>query len=115
VVTNIKNVGNLAASSFSLTPGPCVQSSSGSSSGSPQDLCSRIAVSITSGARPIYSGTAAALGSVGAIDLLARLGLPKMLPGQQVPFTVTTTFDASLGNAYQGLDVSQPMTWTFSA
>lgn len=114
VVTNIQDVGTVAASSFSLTLGACVQSMTGASSGSATDLCSKIAVSIVSGASTIFSGTAAALGGIGTIDLLSQLGLAKVRPGPQIPFTVTTTMDASVGNSYQGLNVSQPMTWTFS-
>jgi hypothetical protein len=115
VVTNIKNVGTVAASSFALTAGPCVQSAAGPASGSATDFCSKFAVSITSGSSSIFSGTAATLGSAGGIDVLARLGLPKVQVGLQIPITVTTTMDASVGNSYQGLTVSQPMTWTFTA
>ena len=116
VVSYIQDVGTVAASSFSLTPGACVQSVAGATSGSATDLCSRIAVSIVSGASIVFSGTAAELGGVGTIDLLSRLGLAKVQPGgPQIPFTVTTTMDASVDNSYQGLEVSQPMTWTFSS
>jgi hypothetical protein len=113
--TYIRNVGSLAASSFALTPGACVQSAPGPVSGSATDLCSKISVSITSGSATIFSGTAAGLGSVGAIDVLAQLGLPRFPAGYQAPFTVTTRMDAAVDNSYQGLMVSQPMTWTFSA
>jgi hypothetical protein len=115
VVTYIQNVGTAAASSFSLTPGPCAQSATGAVSGTATDLCSRIAVSIMSGPTTIFTGTAAALGGAGAIDVLSRLGLPKYQSGLQVTFTVTTKVDAGVDNSYQGLKVTQPMTWTFGA
>ena len=115
VVTYIRNIGTIAASSFSLTPGVCVQSATGTFSGSATDFCSKIAVSITSDLTTIFDGTAATLGSVGAIDVLSRLGLARVQPGLQITFTVTTTMDATVDNSYQGLKVSQPMTWTFSA
>jgi hypothetical protein len=115
VVTYIKNVGTAAASSFALTTGACVQSSAGGLSGSATDFCSKVSVTITSGATTLFTGTAAALGGVGPVDLLLRLGLSKFPAGLQVNFTVTTTMDASLDNRYQGLKVSQPMTWTFGA
>jgi hypothetical protein len=115
VVTYIRNVGTIAASAFSLTPGGCLQSAIGPSSGSATDLCSKIAVSITSGSSTIFSGTAATLGGVGTIDVLSRLGLARVQVGLQIPFTVTTTMDPTVDNSYQGLKVSQPMTWTFSA
>jgi len=115
VVTYIRNIGTITASSFSLTPGVCVQSATGTLSGSATDFCSKIAVSITSGSTTIVNGTAATLGSVGAIDVLSRLGLARVQPGLQITFTVTTTMDPTVDNSYQGLRVSQPVTWTFSA
>ena len=115
VVTYIRNIGTITASSFSLTPGVCVQSATGTLSGSATDFCSKLAVSITSGLTAIFSGTAESLGHVGTIDLLSRLGLARVQPGLQITFTVTTTMDPTVDNSYQGLRVSQPMTWTFSA
>ena len=115
VVTYIKNVGTASASSFALVPGPCVQSATGALSGSATDFCSKIGVTIASGPTGIFSGTAAALGGVGSIDLLSKLGLAKYTAGLQVTFTVTTKMDASVDNSYQGLKVTQPMTWTFGA
>ena len=115
IVTYIRNVGTVAASSFSLTPGVCVQSAAGALPGSAADFCSKIAVSITSDLTTIFDGTAATLGSVGAIDVLSRLGLARVQPGLQITFTVTTTMDPTVDNSYQGLKVSQPMTWTYGA
>jgi hypothetical protein len=115
VVTYIRNAGTAAASSFALTPGPCVQSPTGDVSGTATDFCSKIFVSIASGPTSIFNGTASTLGSAGAIDVLAKLGLPKYQSGLQVTFTVTTRMDASVDNTYQGLKVTQPMTWTFGA
>ncbi len=114
-VTYIKNIGTVDASIFALTPGACVQTASGSAAGTATDLCSKITVTITSGAATIFSGTAAALGSGGPIDLLAKTGIPKLSAGAQKDFTVTATIDAAVGNPYQGLRVSQPMTWAFSS
>ena len=115
IVTYIRNVGTVAAASFSLTPGVCLQSATGTRPGSATDFCSRISVSITSDAATIFSGTAETLGAAGTIDVLSRLGLARVEPGQQTPLTVTTTMDPAVDNSYQGLKVSQPLTWTFSA
>jgi hypothetical protein len=115
VVTYIRNVGTVAASSFSLTAGPCVQSAAGPASGSATDFCSKFAVTITSGTSTIFSGTAATLATAGSIDVLAKVGLPKVQTGVQVPVTVTTTLDPAVGNSYQGLTVSQALSWTFTA
>ena len=115
VVASIRNVGAVAAAAFSLTPGACVQAATAPSSGSATDFCSRISVSITSDAATIFSGTAETLGAAGTIDVLSRLGLARVEPGQQTPLTVTTTMDPAVDNSYQGLKVWQPLTWTFSA
>jgi hypothetical protein len=115
VVTYIRNIGTIPAASFSLTPGVCVQSATGTRPGSATDFCSKISVSITSGLTAIFSGTAAALGGVGPIDVLSRLGLARVEAGQQTPLTVTTTMDPTVDNSYQGLKVSQSMTWTYGA
>jgi hypothetical protein len=115
IVTYIKNIGSVAAASFSLTPGACVQSATGTRPGTATDFCSKISVSITSGSSSIFSGTAATLGGVGAIDVLSRLGLPRIAAGQQTPISVTTTMDPTVDNSYQGLKVSQPITWAYEA
>ena len=114
-VTNIKNVGTVDATTFALTPGACVQSANGAVVGTAVDLCSKINVTITSGAATIFTGTAAALGAGGPIDVLAKLGALKLTAGSQRAFTVTATVDPSLGNTYQGLRVSQPTTWAFTS
>ena len=113
-VINIKNVGTVDASSFSLTPGACAQSINGSVNGSAGDLCSKITVTVTSGASTIYSGTAAAM-NAGAIDVLAKTASAGVAPGATVPITFAVKLDAAVGNTYQGLKVSQPMTWAFGA
>ena len=115
IVTYIQDVGTVAASSFSLTPGACLQSVTGTPSGSATGFCSKFAVSITSGSATIFSGTAETLSQVGTIDVLSQLGLAKVQPGIPITFTVTTTMDPTVDNSYQGLKVSQPLTWTFSA
>jgi len=115
VVTYIRNIGTVAASTFSLTPGACLQSLIGTPSDPARDFCSKFAVSITSGSATIFSGTAETLGHVGTIDVLSQLGLAKVQPGIPITFRVTTTMDPSVDNSYQGLKVSQPLTWTFSA
>lgn len=106
----IKNSGTTAANTFTLTPGACTQSANGAQSGAATDFCAKLNVVITSGATTIFSGTAATLASGGAIALPGPVA-----PGQVVPFTFTTTVDASVDNSYQGLAASQPLTWAFAA
>ncbi len=110
----IRNAGTVDATSFSLTPGACAQSNNGTTNGSAADLCSRITVVVTSGSSTLYSGTAAAMNTA-AIDVLAKTGASSVPAGGTVPITFAVKADAALGNTYQGLKISQPMTWAFGA
>jgi hypothetical protein len=117
VVTNItiKNTGSVAATSFSLTPGACGQSNNGLANGTALDLCTKMNVVIKSGTTPVFTGTAATLASGGVIDINLKLAQASVAAGGSVPLTFTVTLDTSAGNTYQGLKVSQPMTWAFGA
>lgn len=110
---SIKNTGSIDASSFSLTPSACTQANNGTANGTAIDLCSKIKVVIKSGTTEIFSGTAASLASGGVIDLVAKVGT--VAAGDSVPFSFDVTLDSSVDNTYQGLKVSQPLTWTFGA
>lgn len=114
---NLQNTGSVAATSFSLTPGACSQSSvpGATLAGSANDLCSKVKVAVKSGSSTIYTGTAAGLQTGGAVDLLAKLGKANIAANESVPITFEVSLDASAGASYQGLQVSQPLTWTFGA
>jgi hypothetical protein len=114
---NIKDTGTVNASSFSLTPGLCTQTANGNTSvTAPTDLCTKIKIVIMSGTHEIFNGTAASLYTLGVIDVNLKLGVPSIVAGAvATPFVFTVTLDSSVGNAYQGLKVSQPLTWTFGA
>jgi len=114
---NIKDTGTANASSFSLTPGICTQSANGNTSATaPTDLCSKIKIVITSGTHEIFNGTAASFYTAGVIDVNIKLGASSIVAGAAAtPFIFAVTLDSSVGNPYQGLKVSQPLTWTFGA
>jgi hypothetical protein len=112
---NIKNTGSVGASSFALTPGACTQSNNGTANGTATDLCSKINILIKSGATTIFSGTATAFNTAGVVDLDQKLALVTIPAGSSTPFVFSVTLDTSAGNTYQGLKVSQPMTWAFGA
>lgn len=114
-LTYIKNMGSVDAATFAFAPAACVQSPSEAGAGTATDLCSKITVSITSGATSIFSGSAQSLAAGGPIDVLSKLGIAKIAPGSEIGFTVTAKIDGTLSNAYQGLKLSQPMTWIFSS
>lgn len=111
---NIKNAGTADAKAFTLTPGACAQSNNGTPNGSATDLCTKITVLVTSGSTTVYSGTLAGFNAA-AINILTKLSTTAVSAGTTVPFTFAVTLPAGLGNTYAGLQVSQPLTWNFSA
>ncbi|MCM3613228.1 hypothetical protein M3672_02090 [Microbacterium enclense] len=110
---SIKNIGTAGASSFTLTPGSCTQSANGTPTGSATDMCSKMTLVVTSGSTTIYSGSLSAFAS--GVDILSKLGTTSVAPSATVPFSFAVTLPSGLGNAYAGLQVSQPLTWNFSA
>jgi hypothetical protein len=107
----ITNTGTITANTFTLTPGACSQT--GTVTGSATDLCSKMTVVISSGSNTLYTGSLDGLYSGGAIDLKAKLGT--QAPNSPVSISFVVTVPSSLGNTYQGLGVSQALTWTFSS
>lgn len=103
----IKNVGTVAATSFSLAPGACTQSTPTSSTGNATDLCAKLHVKITTGATTVYDGTADAFKTAQA---LTPLGV-----GASASYTFSVSLDSAADSSYQGLQASQPLTWTFQA
>lgn len=113
---NIANTGNIPATQFTLAGGTCTQSavSGASTSGTATDLCSKVNIVVKSGDTVIFQGTAAAFqGSTS--DILGKLGKSSVAAGESIPLTVSAQLDASAGATYQGLQISQPMTWTFQS
>ena len=110
----IKNAGSVPAASFSLQGGACAQSTNGTTNGGASDVCSKYNVVIKSGSTTIYTGTAAGFASQN-LNIVQLLGNNPIAAGATVPFTFTVTLDANAGNAYQGMKISQPMTWTFGS
>lgn len=109
----IKNTGTVAASAFNLSPAACAQSNNGPVNGTATDLCSKVTLVVTSGSSTIYSGTLAAFNA--PVDILAKTAASSVPAGTTVPFTFAVTVPAATGNTYSGLQLSQPLTWTFSS
>lgn len=114
VSISIKNTGSIPATAFTLAGGACTQSTNGTANGTATDLCAKYNIVIRSGTTAIYSGTAAGFATQN-LNLLTLLTSSSIAPGASVPFTFTATLDSSAGNTYQGLKISQPMTWNFQA
>lgn len=110
---SIKNTGTVAASTFTLSPTACTQTTNGTVNGSATDFCTQLSVVIKSGATAVFSGTATGLATGGVITLPA--GVAPVAAGATVPFTFTTTLASTAGNTYQGLGASQGLTWTFTS
>lgn len=112
---NFKNTGSSTASSFTTAFGSCAQSLNGVvNNGTAIDLCAKLHVRITSGSTVIQPDvTAAALANT-TVTVPSAL-IPAANAGSTVPFTFTTYIDNSAGNAYQGLQAAQPITWTLSS
>ena len=103
----IANTGTVAATSFSLTPGACAQSALGTPVGNATDLCTKLHVKITTGTTTVYEGSASALTTPVALTPLAN--------GASASYTFAVSLDSSADNTYQGLQASQPLTWTFQS
>lgn len=105
-----KNAGTLNASTFTLAPAGCTQSAVGGASGSATDLCSKLSVVVTQSGTPsttVYTGTLA--------GFTASRSLTTLSSGASSTFTFAVTLDSNVGNAYQGLQASVPMTWTLNS
>ncbi|RFA23339.1 hypothetical protein [Subtercola boreus] len=109
----IKNIGTVAATTFTLTPGAtCTQTNVGTQNGTATDLCAKMNIVITSGATTVFSGTLASL--AGAAP--AAFTMPSApAAGVLVPFSFAVTLASTAGNTYQGLQASLPLTWTFGS
>ena len=110
----VTNTGSVPANAFTLTPGACVQSNNGTPNGTATDLCDQAALAVTYGPNQtsIYSGP---LDKFIARDLLKLMVMPEVAPNTPLSFTFALTMPSSLGNTYSGLQVSQPLTWTFNS
>jgi hypothetical protein len=110
----IKNTGTITPATFVLGHGSaCAVTPNGSPSGSgTATMCAQLKVKIVSGAATVFDGTAASL----AAAIPSAITMPAApAAGVSIPFTITTTLDPAADNTYQGLSVSLPLTWTFTA
>ncbi|QKE86121.1 hypothetical protein HL663_14740 [Arthrobacter sp. NEB 688] len=115
----LSNTGTHAASGFTLEPGACSQS--GDVSGSANDLCDTLLLSID---QTVNGTTTNVLRPTSLDDFRAAnrsggssgpLALGAVAAGASRTFTFTVTLPAGTGNAYQGLTATQGLTWLFTA
>lgn len=106
----ITNTGSITPSTFTLAPGTCIQSAVAGAAvtGSASDLCAHVTITVTQdGKTTVYSGPAANFTGARALTVVA--------PGATSTFAFTTTIDSSIDSNYEGLQISQPLVWTFTA
>ncbi|PZE24755.1 hypothetical protein [Curtobacterium sp. MCBD17_028] len=108
----ITNTGSAAARTFTLTPGSCGQLANGSVNGTANDLCSQMTVVVknTTANTTVFSGTLAALGST-----TTPFSLPAVPGGSSTAFSFAVSLPSTLGNSYQGLQATVPLTWSYAS
>ncbi|MDO4773957.1 MAG: hypothetical protein Q4A37_02425 [Candidatus Saccharibacteria bacterium] len=111
----ITNEGNIDATSFTVQADQCTQSAHGSTNGNANNLCEKVNITITSGSHTIFSGSAKAFNEAGSIDILKEISQANVAKQTNVPITIKAALDTSADATYQGLQISQPITWTFGA
>lgn len=124
VVVTIQNSGSSPVSGLTLVPADCTPSANGSIVGSRvgtaanTGLCTKLNVSLraTSPTRTIIATKSAAeLAAGGPINVLQKLGITSLAAGSTITFTFTVMLDSGVDNTYAGGQISQPLTWNFTA
>ncbi|MHA3701166.1 hypothetical protein ACXR2U_03195 [Jatrophihabitans sp. YIM 134969] len=109
----ISNTGTATASAFTLTPGACAQS--GNVAGSATDLCSKMTIKLDKVVGGTTTNVIPAGTTLAAANTNGAYNINSMSPNAAVTFNFTVTLPAGLTNAYQGLTVTQPLVWLFTA
>jgi hypothetical protein len=108
----ISNTGTATAGTFTLTPGTCTQGGSG---GTATDLCSKMTIKVDKVVGGTTTNVIPAGTTLAAANTAGAVQLGAVAPAGSVQFNFTVTLPAGLTNVYQGLNVSQPLVWLFSA
>lgn len=107
------NSGTGHAHSFTAAGGQCTQSATGANSGSATDLCDKFHLLISAGGTTVFDGTAAEFGRIGALPVVDGAANMTIPAGGSVTVTVTVTLSSDIDNSHAGLQIGQPITWTF--
>lgn len=105
----VVNSGTIDPSTLTLRSDDCAPTGSPSDDESKkayETICRQVAVRVEAEGEVLFDGPVAKLSG-------AVLPLPAPRQGESERVSFTTTASKELGNAYQGLGVSVPMTWTF--
>lgn len=113
-IITIRNTGTVPAATFTLLGGTCTQTPPAAPVGPPivGNLCAQLQVQITGSTAPtaVFTGTPAALNSGGAITLTQPIA-----PGGSEQFTFAVTVPSTTNETFEGIAISQPLTWTFTS
>lgn len=114
----IKNNGTVAASSFTLAPGTCTQTTPSATTGSATDLCSKLFLTVTD-TNSTGGATTTVINNVALSALAASYTLPVAAVNNTQTFTFTVSFpstgSAATDNTYQNLKATQALVWTYNS
>lgn len=120
-VTTVRlyNTGTTAVNGFTLAPGTCTKSGSGTG-----DLCGQLQLTLTCApvtggtvgtAVTLYSATALnALGTSKDIKAASATCVPPISSSNYVQFTFSVQLSSGADNTVQAQSVSQPLVWTYT-
>ncbi len=115
----ISNTGSVAANTFTAAFGACAQTPVAGTANPvllAGNLCSELNVAVyqaaTATVTPLFTGTLTAATTGSPLTLTAPLATAVGGAGQ--PYTFVVSLPAGAGNSYEGITVTQPITWTFS-
>lgn len=111
----IANKGSIDASGFTVKGGACTKSNApGAVTSGAGDLCSKMVITIKANNTQVWTGTAAAFAAAPAQDVKAIVG-HNIAPNEVVTLDITAALPTDADASFQGLQISQPITWQFSA
>jgi hypothetical protein len=114
----IKNTGTVAASSFTLAPTACTQTTPSSTTGSATDLCSKLFLTVTD-TNSTGGATTTIINNVALSALAASYTLPVAAVGNTQTFAFSVTFpstgSSATDNTYANLKATQQLVWTYNS
>ena len=117
-IVTITNKGSMAANAFSMAFGDCTKTNVGGTTNT-GDLCGKMQVEVKAGSKVItpLNSTAFSLKNT-SIDVLAIATLPPIAKDGTTVFTIKVTLPTASptsDNDMQGLQISQPITFTYQS
>lgn len=111
----ISNKGSIPANGFTVDGGVCsVENAPGASVSGTGDLCEQLTVTIRANGSQVWTGTAKAFETTGAHDIKAVVG-HAIAANETVNLEIIAALPSNLNANFQGRQISQPITWQFSA